>query len=537
MIDRSALETFVEAIAVFGLGLADIEEHEASGEVALEATCDGSHLKGLTREQRCAAVRPWPGDTTVEVWLDDALREHVFDEVGAPLPDAIDDDANYTIRVNLTKAAAATAALPGAGQVVWYLTAAALIRDLTDSLDATRVRLWDDDDQPTTVAVSEVDCDLRGPMFRVLGGRLLAGPPTQYRAPWVGIAPCLLDQIRHRAEADISHDRDWGRRLTPHHLLINEVRSADDGCAEFLRAVNASFVALFCLFSCDRARTGKKDAIRAEYRSTSHVTFLNVEAVGQLDADPQQLDALRDIIDWVYNTDPPDSQRDWTAERLQLVQIRIAENQHQAGPDDRVRALIEGAGELNANVRWGWRHFLADTLDGYAQKVHEFDAEIGSAISSFGDRASSIAKQVTNTMLAAVAAVIGSFIGAAFSGNFNADVFVIGIYAYAGYVVIFPGVLGSTSHGMQYIHARDHYELRRKRFCDILTQQRVNEIEADRVSKAKRLFVIVFVVSLLAYIGVAVGAYFAAQVVPDVVSDPAPATQGMVRLTTMTGAP
>ena len=138
--------------------------------------------------------------------------------------------------------------------------------------------------------------------------------------------------------------------------------------------------------------------------------------------------------------------------------------------------------------------------------VHELDAEIGSAISSFGDRASSIAKQVTNTMLAAVAAVIGSFIGAAFSGNFNTDVFVIGIYAYAGYVVIFPGVLGSTSHGMQYIHARDHYELRRKRFCDILTQQRVNEIEADRVSKAKRLFVIVFVLSLLAYIGVAAGA-------------------------------
>lgn len=84
MIDRSALETFVEAIAVFGLGLADIEGHEASGEVALEATCDGRHLKGLTREQRCAAVRPWPGDTTVEVWLGDALREHVFDEVGAP---------------------------------------------------------------------------------------------------------------------------------------------------------------------------------------------------------------------------------------------------------------------------------------------------------------------------------------------------------------------------------------------------------------------------------------------------------------------
>ena len=161
---------------------------------------------------------------------------------------------------------------------------------------------------------------------------------------------------------------------------------------------------------------------------------------------------------------------------------------------------------------------MADTLDGYAQKAHELDVEVGSAISAFGERTAAVTKQVTDTMLAAVAAVIGSFIGAAFSDNFNEDIFVIGMYVYAGYVLAFPGVVGISSQVAQFVQARQHYAARRKRFSDVLSTPRVEAIEGSRIKTAKRTFWLMIGLAILAYGGVAVGAHIAAEQIPDAVS-------------------
>ena len=161
----------------------------------------------------------------------------------------------------------------------------------------------------------------------------------------------------------------------------------------------------------------------------------------------------------------------------------------------------------------------------HTQKVHELDAEVGSAISNMGDRAASVGKQVIDTMLAAVAAVLGSFIGAAFGTAFNEDIFVVGMYVYAGYVLVFPGAFGLWNHHVQYRQARRHYEIRRDRFKLVLGEPRVEEIEANRITSAVRHYWVTFVVGIIAYLAVSAGAIVAAHLVPDYVTNDGAVTE------------
>jgi hypothetical protein len=124
-------------------------------------------------------------------------------------------------------------------------------------------------------------------------------------------------------------------------------------------------------------------------------------------------------------------------------------------------------------------------------------------------------------MLAAVAALIGSFIAAAFANPFNATLFRVGMLTYAGYLAVFPGFLGLTSSNGQIAETTLSFEAQQKRFREALYPEKVSEIVGDRVKNARKRYERWRHWVALAYVVVAVLVVVGAFWLPNQVSAPA----------------
>jgi hypothetical protein len=84
--------------------------------------------------------------------------------------------------------------------------------------------------------------------------------------------------------------------------------------------------------------------------------------------------------------------------------------------------------------------------------------------------------------------LVGSFIAAAFKDPFNAALFRIGVMTYAGYVVLFPGLVGLLASHLDLRAARAQFDRRRERFKETLLPEKVGSIVGTQVTDAERAF-------------------------------------------------
>src|ERR1035441_8688195 len=129
----------------------------------------------------------------------------------------------------------------------------------------------------------------------------------------------------------------------------------------------------------------------------------------------------------------------------------------------------------------------------------------------------SLAKNLSDTLLAAVAVLIGSAIAAAFKTPFNAALFRVGVIAYAGYVLVFPGLYGLGSQVGQFLEIGRTFEHERKRFNTLLNPEKTNQIVENRVTSAKTRYWRWFGFTVVGYAIAMAGAMVAAIVVPSIV--------------------
>ena len=121
---------------------------------------------------------------------------------------------------------------------------------------------------------------------------------------------------------------------------------------------------------------------------------------------------------------------------------------------------------------------------------------------------------LTQTILAAVAVLIASFIAAAFHSPFNTALFRIGVLTYAIYVVLFPGAVGLISSASSLRRARCEFDTRIGRFRQTLYTEKVTEIVGTRVCAAQRYYYRWLGFVVVVYIVVAIAAGIAAAEVP-----------------------
>lgn len=165
-----------------------------------------------------------------------------------------------------------------------------------------------------------------------------------------------------------------------------------------------------------------------------------------------------------------------------------------------------------------WRAFVEEKVSSYLDDVKGLEEVVADTTEKLSTSIGDLTKALSETMLAAVAVLIGTFIAAAFDSPFNARLFRLGVLTYAAYVVLFPGAVGLFSAWRQRCRAEDSFNYRRSSFTAALGAGRVSDIVGERINSVTRSFKMTLAAVAAVYVLVVLGAVVAAVTVPDFIT-------------------
>ena len=401
---------------------------------------------------------------------------------------------------------------------VHYFFATSVEGLLARGLDELERAVWAGTTEPRRLLIGDTDLQRTGPAFQVIGGTSLTGGlaalpplPEQTRS--------AIERMRSDRGEQISWDHQWVQQLTPVQLQLD----GQPGASPLEALLAARYIQLCLLYTCDRARRRRSAAagwqVVAEYRGgqvTVRVPVAEVEPVPGPVTDTVT-GSLAGLVDWCYRLRDEGTTRDWAPDRLQFIQVRIAQVLEHVPEPERLGALVGQVSDVLAALDDQWRAFIDDRFTQYLDKERQLESAVNDVISTFGDKTTELAKGLSDTLLAAVAVLIGSAIAAAFNTPFNAALFRVGVLAYAGYVLIFPGLYGLGSQVGQFLQINGNFNHERKRFDSLLGQEKTSQIVEDRVTHARKRYWRWFGYTVTGY-AIAIGAAIvAAIVVPSIV--------------------
>lgn len=374
-------------------------------------------------------------------------------------------------------------------RVIPYLFPEAAERLLQDRLDRLEHQLWEG--QPARKVVLLVpgrDLRLDGPYLAVVGGRWLA--------EWEEVAPREPPDSRRVMEMyeacrrRVKWERAWLAQLTPLHLKLTDLKVSDDPIVRALR-VHGANVAI--LYTADRTAEQPPGRWLATYESSKGSAEVALgEPARPLAASPA---ALIDVAEWAYAPERP-------ADRLPIVQLTVLQYvQAEDDPEARFDLLVGRGERILADLQWNWKSFLDGKLDGYWSQVREAEKYVDDTVQAYADQIGVLIKSLSDAVLAAIAALIGSFVVALFRDKFNASLFTLGMMAYAAYVLLFPCALG-LAHTWQRGKGLDRdFAARHRRFLERLNPRTVEEVVGERVRDSRRRFIAWFLAALVIYLG------------------------------------
>ncbi|MGF1467124.1 MAG: hypothetical protein ACFCGT_13435 [Sandaracinaceae bacterium] len=433
----------------------------------------------------------------------------------------------YDVVLHLDKAALARGMVgPADARVLLFFHGEALDRLLGQGLPSLEV-LWPEPATRLLVLVLDEPLVLRGDLLSVLGRDAVGeakAEAARATAPGLDVA-----RARRRRDDYIGLDTDLRTRVTPWHLAVRsataeaEVEAARAGTSgptdgALRDRLDGLFVLLAILFTCDRARAVPSPEgpprVQAEYRGAEHVAFVPVEQGTPVALTAEQRGAIGELLAWCYRPRAEDRVSDWLGDRLPFVQTRVAQALEGRAEADRFRVLARAMPQIVEGAKWHWRAFLEGRINRYLERVQALEGAVADAVDRYTEQVTGLVKGLSDTMLGAVATLLGSFIAAAFKDPFDPMVFRLGMLVYAGYVVLFPCLLrlSAARVGADEVHAS--FAAKRRRFEEVLYRDKVGELVEDRVEQARRRYRRWWVGVGLGYVALVAGAVAAAFLVP-----------------------
>jgi hypothetical protein len=398
-------------------------------------------------------------------------------------------------------------------QVALFLFAEAACAMLARGLAAFEAEVWSDPNRRLVILLLDTPFQLDGDYLTVLGGTSLgrAAEATARLAP----DPERLTTVFQTREQYIGWESHWTRALTPWHFALTGTGSHP----RLMSLLHTQLVKLAVLYTCDRARSrerlGASPEIRAEYRGREHVAVVPIDEQKPLpEVSDRDLSAVLRAFDWCYQRAGRLGEPDWVSDRLPFVQTRVAQALEGRPEPDRLYALVTTMPYLLEGIEWHWKAFIEGKVSEYLDRVQQLENLVSDTVEKFGQQAGDLVKNLTETMLAAVAVLIGSFIAAAFGKPFNGTLFRIGVLTYAGYVALFPGAVRLLASWRQLVRAREEFVARRERYNEVLYPEKVKSIVGSRIDCAVRGFWQWFAFAAICYCGVVAAAVAAAVFVP-----------------------
>lgn len=382
-----------------------------------------------------------------------------------------------------------------------------------DSLKMLEDTLWHAGkvglDEMSVIMVLDHDIHLQGDYLALIGGK--------YLDQWREIKPVLkttpgLPQLTETRRNNVLWDNGWLTRLTPPKLKINEVIEGKDD--PMVAALRSQLFNLVVLFTASRVAGVSGDWI-ATYSSSSGTGDVLLHAPAREQIEPRLLDkvdAFYEIFAWAYYSN-------WPRDRIAFVHGTLAEELMHSPHEGSGRLLLERAEMLKTGIQRRWDSFIGEQLHAYSEDERALEDAVMETVDAFTDRVAAMGKSVSDAMLAAIAAVLGSFVAAGFGTDaFNPGIFRVGMIAYSLYVLLFPFLYLMRAQWVQYKMLKDGIRGRMDRLSDKLTRDRMAEIAGTRIEQADRNFRFWFWITVGIYILVILAGFTAAFVVPMFVS-------------------
>lgn len=412
---------------------------------------------------------------------------------------------------------------PLPADVAVYLTTPAAEHALRRGLASIEQRMWEQTDRRLLVVLLDADCDRTGDCITVLGR------PDGDRLRAAAAAPSHPEEMLERATRlrarYVTWEHAWTRVFTPWHFRMPG--TADQAVG---RIIDACFVRLAVLYTCDRARAKAVDGagtplIVAEFRGGAHVAAIMINEAEEVPgATAERLSAVGDLVSWCYQFDAGEGTPDWTADRLPFIQTKVAQALEGRDERERLAGFVATMPDLHAGVTWHWKAFIEGKISDYLDRISNLEDAVAETVDKHADRAAELVESMNKTMLAAVGVLLGTFIASAFSSKFNEDLFAFGMYTYAAYVLLFPLFAGLVSNNSQMGHAKATFQSKRKRFNETLYKDKVDEIVGQRVENAENRYRRTMFVVGLVYLTLVVALVIGAGTVSNIVETPTTTT-------------
>ena len=396
---------------------------------------------------------------------------------------------------------------------------------------AVEQELWGDVGNRLVLAVVDTDALCLGEQLSIVGGAHLARVSDEMARP----PRTDLLRIATRRNDYVGWDSELTTSLTPAHFR----REQTEVGVGLITRVDKLAVGLGAMYLCDRARfVVRPDGsrfVQAEFRGREHVAFVPIRWDTELaGVELLHVTAVEDVVDWCYELAPERPSADMVGDRLPFVQTRVAQLLEGRLESERLAGLALAMPAIGEGVRWHWRSFIEGRVTEYLDQVSQLETAVGDTVAKLSEQTSTLVKRLSETSLAAVAALIGSFIAAAYKDPFQDDLFRIGMLAYTGYVLAFPLAIGVSSAVGEARVTEKMFGAQRRNLAAVLGDSRVDDLIDGRTAAAtKRLRFWTKLVSV-AFVLAAVAAVVAAIAVPQAVAPPSgpPMTSTSVTTTT-----
>lgn len=400
-------------------------------------------------------------------------------------------------------------------RIFLYFFPSALERFLLSDLSKLEKLLWDSESVTLYKVILLVlghEIWLNGSYIAVVGGEEL----KRWREA-ISTSPQKNDeQVRNMYEIrqkNLYWQVPWLKQLTPIHFNINEWNQFEflDPIAKILLIHQIN---LIILYTASRTTGDQNRPITATYTGTNQsaeMKFLN--PAEQIDDEIiTNVSDLKDILEWVYNLE-------WSNDRLSFVQIVVARNLCAIDPIMHHKAFLGSARNILKELKWNWRSFIEGKLNNYLSQVQALEDYVADTIQKFADQITNMNKSLLDTTLAAVGALIGSFIAALLKTTFNSLIFTIGMSAFAVYVFIFPLWYNMSYQWEQYKVVCKNFDERKNRFQERLYINKVNEIVGQQITSSKKRFEKWFYISIGIYLIICVFTLIIAFTLPRIIQN------------------
>ena len=348
-------------------------------------------------------------------------------------------------------------------------------------------RIWDGHwGERIVFIIPDREVCIVGPHILVIGGNDLKSPPSPVFDNRMKSVEELA-RVYQKCQETLKWQKPWIVGLTPWHLYVENLHPSSDIISDSLRR---HFVDLFLLYTAERTtekdKGDKAKALISSYTTSQQAIDVGYDAASQLDMSTipaGNFKSLLHIFEWAYDAQ-------WKAnDRLPLVQIGIVEALKGTLFPLRFKLLLENAPTIDENITWHWKAFVEGKIDAYLEQVQNLEEHVSKTVNVYSDQISAIIASLTETMLAAIGVVLGSFVASLFSDQFNPTVFRIGLVTYALYAALFP-LLYNMKHRWETIETLEkEFQSQKGRFEKRIPPERVQSIiEESQINQNKERF-------------------------------------------------